>query len=87
MKELKLLLRTAILLQLQAASPIAISMKTILCGLKLAGFDIDETQLLKHLDYLEKKGFVLAKREEISQGDLRYSLSLVAMEYLEQRGF
>ncbi len=87
MKTSKLLLRTAILLQLQAASPVSIPLKTIWCGTDFAGFKENQSQILKEMFYLEKKGFVLPQSEEISVGEVRYGLTLKAMEYLEKRGF
>ncbi len=83
----KIMVRTAILLQLRAASPAQMPVKNLLCGLKIASFEIGESELLRELDYLEKKGYIKMGEDEISPSYKRCTLSALAYDYLERRGF
>ncbi len=83
----KILARTAILLQLREASPVQMPLKNLLCGLKIASFQISEPELLRELDYLEKKGYIKISEDEISPSYKRCALMAAAYDYLERRGF
>lgn len=82
----KQLLRQAILIQLEAASPASLPLDTLLQGINLAGHNVSTTQLLKDLQYLEEKSLINTKPQTLSPGELRYSLSATGRDLLETQG-
>lgn len=85
--EYHILIRRSILLQLEAASPATLPVPTILCGLRLSGFDMDEKNLLAHLDYLEQKNMLKKIHSPISAAHIRVKLSADGRDYLESGDF
>ena len=79
----RLLLRHAILLQLAAASPASLPPATLLHGVSLAGFRIDDPQLLAELAYLAGKNLVQITPSALSQGLSRAHLTAAGRDYLE----
>ena len=80
-------LRSAILLQLQAAYPASLPDFALLEGLKISGFDSDERRLGAELEYLGELGFLRRGASELSEGVMRSKLSAKGIGYLERNGF
>ena len=79
--EQKEIYRENILTQLQGGFPV--HDKTILIGLRCAGFNTNESELNAELEYLIEKGFVRRERAEISAGKKHYKLTAAGVEFLE----
>ena len=79
----RLLLRHAILLQLAAASPASLPPATLLHGVALAGFRMDEAGLQTELSYLAGKNLVQMTPSALSQGLTRAQLTAAGRDYLE----
>ncbi len=84
--EQKELLRHAILLQIEAASPASLPADTILQGVKLAGHRIGREILSKELQYLGGKGLLKEKPKTITKSARRYQMSADGIDYLEEQG-
>ena len=88
--EKTLLRRTSILLQLQAAFPAALSLETLLCGLKLScvpNEEISKALLEADMAYLAQKGYLDETRSEICAGARRAAINAKGLDYLEISGF
>ena len=81
--EQKEIYRENILRQLQVGIPV--HDKTLLIGLRCAGFNTDEAEMKAQLEYLIEKGFVRRERAEISAGKKHYKLAAAGLEYLEAK--
>lgn len=81
-----LLLRRAILLQLEAASPASLPMDTLSAGLEISALPSDAETLSAALDYLFQKGLVEISRSRISSGHIRAKLTAEGRDYLESGG-
>jgi hypothetical protein len=79
----RLLLRHAILLQLAAAAPASLPPATLLHGVTLAGFRMDEQGLQAELAYLVGKNLVQITPSALSQGLTRAQLTAAGRDYLE----
>jgi hypothetical protein len=79
----RLLLRHAILLQLAAAAPASLPPATLLHGVALTGFRLDEPGLQAELAYLVGKNLVQITPAALSQGLARAQLSAAGRDYLE----
>ena len=79
--EQKEIYRENILRQLQVGIPV--HDKTLLIGLRCAGFNTDEAELNAELEYLIEKGFVRRQHAEISAGKKHYKLTAAGVEFLE----
>ena len=84
--EQKELLRHAILLQLEAASPASLPADTILQGVKLAGHRIGSEILSKELQYLGGKELLREALKTITKSARRYLLTAAGIDYLEEQG-
>lgn len=82
----KILLRNAILLQLQAAYPASLTEGVILEGLKISGLKISEKFLAAELEYLRELKFISRHASELSEGVLRSKLNAKGIGYLERSG-
>lgn len=82
-----LLFRRSILLQLDVAYPVSLSIETISTGLKIAGFDFSENELLSSLHYLSEKGLLSLQISKISAEHKRAKLSALGKEYIESGDF
>ena len=81
--ERNLLLRRAILAQLEAASPASLPLSTLAAGLQVCGFNADAREIAGALDYLAQKGFAELSHSAISAAHLRAKLSAAGRDYLE----
>ncbi len=81
--EQKLLLRHAILRQLAAAAPVSLPPVTLLHGVALAGFRLDDRALQIELDYLAGKNLLEITPSALSQGLPRARLTATGRDYLE----
>ena len=84
---LKAALRTAILLQLQAAHPATLGDEAVLCGLSILGFYVSPEKLASQMQYLCDKGYVWRGPSELCFGVMRSRLTADGIDYLESRGF
>ncbi len=84
--EQKELLRHAILLQLEAASPASLPADTIFQGVKLAGHSIGREILSKEMQYLGGKALLKETQKTITKGARRYQLTADGIDYLEEQG-
>jgi len=82
-----LLLRRALLLQLEAASPASLPVDTLVLGSSCAGFDCLRREILAALDYLAQKNCVELSRSSISAAHVRARLSAAGRDYLESGEF
>lgn len=80
------LIRQAIMLQLEAASPATLPTETLLQGVCLAGHKITEKQLQKELAYLNDKKLVESALHELDSSDRRHRLTAAGQDYLEADG-
>lgn len=87
MKEHSLMLRRAVLIQLEAAFPAGLPLFTLLEGLKLSGIGCDEQTLRKVVEYLKQKNFVEIYASRISSASLRAKLTAEGSDYLESGEF
>jgi len=81
--EQRLLLRHAILLQLAAAAPMSLPPATLLHGVTLAGFHLDDSQLHNELAYLAGKHLLAITPSALSPGLPRALLTADGRDYLE----
>ena len=84
--EQRLLLRHAILRQLAAAAPASLPPATLLHGVALAGFRLDEEALRAELDYLAGKNLLEITPAALSHGLPRARLTAGGRDYLEGEG-
>ena len=82
-----LLFRRAILLQLDMAYPVSLSLDTISMGLKISGFNFEEKDFLSSLYYLSEKGLLDLQCSKISAEHKRAKLSAKGKEYIESGDF
>ncbi|HQU08362.1 MAG: hypothetical protein B7X06_00070 [Verrucomicrobia bacterium 21-51-4] len=78
------LTRRTILLQLESASPISLSIDTLHNGLTLGGIVLDRATVLKELDYLQGSELITSEPSELSAGLSRYKLNHAGRSYLER---
>ena len=83
----KNLARRAILLQLQAAYPAAVSDEILMQGLKICGVNFSEKQFAQDVEYLCKLGLARRVPSLISAGLKRAKLTARGIEFLESEGF
>jgi hypothetical protein len=76
----------ALLLQLEAASPVGLPLETLGQGLRLAGFQSAEDRLPKELDYLVGKHWVEKSSSLLNAGHWVYRLSATGRDALESEG-
>jgi len=81
--EQRLLLRQALLLQLAAAAPASLPPATLLHGVMLAGFRLDDAQLQAELNYLADKNLLEITPATLSHGLPRARLTAAGRDYLE----
>ena len=79
--------RRAILLQLQAAYPAAMSDEILMQGLRLSGVELDESQFLANVEYLAGLGLLERVSSFISAGFKRSRLTSKGVSFLEAEGF
>ncbi len=82
-----LLLRRAILLQLEAASPASLPPDALSAGLEIYALPSDPKTLSAALDYLRQKGLVELSHSRISSAHVRAKLTAEGRDYLESGGF
>lgn len=83
----KNLARRAILLQLQAAYPAAVSDEILMQGLRAFGASFTERDFYADLEYLADLGLVIRSASLISAGLKRAKLSAAGIAFLESEGF
>ena len=83
----KNLARRAILLQLQAAYPAAVSDEILMQGLRAFGANFTERAFCADLEYLAELGLVERSASLISAGLKRAKLSAAGIAFLESEGF
>ncbi|MGF1485413.1 MAG: winged helix-turn-helix transcriptional regulator [Opitutales bacterium] len=82
-----LLLRRAILLQLEAAQPASVPPETLLDGLILAGHpSLSRDKLTPELHYLRDKGLLHEQPATLDPSKLRYRLTPAGRDYLATEG-
>lgn len=74
------------LLQLEAAAPVALPIGTIHQGVYIAGHDTGADDVLRELTYLSDMGYVESSRDALAQGLLRWRLTAEGRAYLEREG-
>ena len=74
--------RRTLLLQLDAAYPHSLPIKTLKLGLFLSGLRIRRQFLEKELAYLQDKNFVELVSDELSPQYRRYKLSVKGIDFL-----
>ena len=81
------LLRNAILLQLEASSPISLPLSTLRNGVQLAGFcNLSTTALVKEMAYLlDKELIVIESPNPVSPNLDRYRINAKGQDYLESQ--
>ena len=77
------LIRQTLLLQLEAAYPVSLPIKTLQQGIQLAGLMVNKNTLLKELEYLLDKGFITLTQNELCPQQKRYKLSTKGVDFLE----
>jgi len=77
------LIRQTLLLQLEAAYPVSLPIKTLHQGIQLAGLGLTPNALLKELEYLQDKGFLVLTQNELCPQQKRYKLSTKGVDFLE----
>jgi len=82
-----LLLRRCVLLQLYAASPATMPVETIITGMQISGFAVNNQEILAVLDYLEDKNYVSFKISKISSSHRRAKLTALGRDYIESGEF
>ncbi|OIO60432.1 MAG: hypothetical protein COZ46_07575 [Verrucomicrobia bacterium CG_4_10_14_3_um_filter_43_23] len=82
----QLLLRHAILLQLEAAYPGSLPIETVRQGVCVAGFKLDQCVLIKELHYLIEKKMITTRQNTLSPSATRYSLTADGRDYLDSQG-
>ena len=83
----ELLLRRAILLQLEAASPASLPLETLAVGLEISALPSDAKTLSAALDYLAQKGLVSLSRSRIASAHIRAKLTAEGRDFLESGSF
>lgn len=83
----KNLSRRAILLQLQAAYPAAVSDEILAQGLKVSGVELDGGRFLADIEYLAGLGLLERVSSFISAGFKRSRLTSKGVSFLESEGF
>ncbi len=78
-----ILLRRAILLQLEAAYPASLCIETILDGVRACGLPCSEGELYADIDYLQQKGMLIKTHSPISASHVRAKLAAKGLDYLE----
>ena len=74
--------RRTLLLQLDAAYPHSLPMKTLKLGLFLSGLHVRRRFLEKELAYLHAKNFVELVSDELCPQHRRYKLSVKGIDFL-----
>ena len=82
-----IILRRAVLMQLEAASPASLPVETVMLGLSAAGLCVGERDLLKALDYLAQKNMLELVRSSISAAHVRAKLTAAGRDFLESGDF
>ena len=77
------LIRQTLLLQLEAAYPVSLPIKTLLQGILLAGIGIAKNDLIKELEYLLDKGFITLTQNELCPQQKRYKISTKGIDFLD----
>ncbi len=77
------IIRTNILIQLEAAYPVSLPSETLQQGLQLAGLPTSYPTLVKQLEYLADKGFLSLSRNELYPHLKRYKLSTKGIDFLD----
>lgn len=77
------LIRQTLLLQLEAAYPVSLPIKTLQQGIQLAGIGIGKNDLIKELEYLFDKNFITLTKNELCPQQKRYKLSTKGIDFLE----
>lgn len=83
----KNLSRRAILLQLQAAYPAAVSDEILAQGLKVSGVELDGGRFFADIEYLAGLGLLERVSSFISAGFKRSRLTSKGVSFLESEGF
>lgn len=80
-----ILLRIAILRQLDAARPANLPLETLLTGVHLAGIKrVDTEHLERELDALVRKSLVAEERSSLHKGARRWEITGEGLDYLEE---
>lgn len=79
-------IRTALLLQLEAAAPIGLPLDTLRQGLRLAGFQLEESRVAKELDYFVGKDWAEKTAALLNAGHFVFRLSATGRDALESEG-
>lgn len=77
------LIRQTLLLQLEAAYPVSLPIKTLQQGIQLAGIIVDKNDLIKELAYLLDKGFITLTQNELCPQQKRYKISTKGIDFLD----
>lgn len=86
-EESKELLRTAILMQLNAARPTGLRIGPIHVGVKLAGFQtLEEDELAKQMRYLEAHALIIREKKAHSQSVDVYLITAPGVDVLDEAG-
>ncbi len=79
-------IRTALLLQLEAASPVGLPLETLRQGLRLAGFELDASRVAQELDYFVGKHWAEKSASLLNAGHWVFKLSANGRDALESEG-
>jgi hypothetical protein len=82
--EQKKLLRDALLAALAALAPLSAPLVTLRNAARAAGFALAEEDVAREMDYLEGKGLVEERREELSAAAKRWKLTSDGTDYCER---
>lgn len=86
-EESKEILRTAVLMQLNAARAFGARLERIHIGAKLVGFQtLEKEELLKQMRYLEAHGMIERADKEISKAVEVFMITEKGVAYLDESG-
>ena len=83
MQNVKLSIRRALLLQLEAAYPLTLPTEILWRGLHLADLPVSHENLRRELAYLAEKGFIQRRTHELCPQQARYKLASKGIDFLE----
>jgi len=77
-------LRRGLLLQLEAAAPVSLSLETLSLGVRTGGFSLSAQAVSAQLDYLVGKNLAEAGNDALSTAHTRWKLTSSGRDYLER---
>ncbi len=83
MKNSHEIIRKNLLIQLEAAYPISLPARTLQQGLHVAQLPVSYHTLIKELEYLLDKGFLLTTFNELCPQNRRYKLTTKGIDFLD----